>query len=130
MGDALHHHLFTDGGMDKAVRNLMSHWGKDHWGLGYSAGGTVLWKAAARGHAFSGIFCVSSTRLRNEGAIETPHHVFFGNKDPNKPASEWLSTVPKQYTLLNDAGHNYYLDAHSTATELTCKAMARQMSAL
>lgn len=127
VGEDLHHHLFTQGGMKTAIHNLKSNWEEGSWGLGYSAGGTALWGAAASGHAFTGIFCISSTRLRNEEAIDTPHQVFFGRQDQNIPTASWLSTIPKHYTLLENAGHTYYLDAESHAAALTCQAILRDM---
>lgn len=114
--------------MEKAVGSLKMRWEQGFWGLGYSAGGTALWRAAASGHDFAAIFCISSTRLRTEIAIDTPHRVFFGTKDQNRPKSSWLSTVPRHYRLLDDADHTYYLDPHSEAAVLTCQTIRRDMS--
>ncbi len=127
-GEALHYHLFAQGGMEQAVHNLKMKWEEGSWGLGYSAGGTALWRTAASGHDFAGIFCISSTRLRNEEAIDTSNQVFFGKQDQNIPTAGWLSTIPKQYTLLENAGHTYYLDAESHAAALTCQTILRDMS--
>jgi hypothetical protein len=48
-GEALHHYLFTAGGMDAAVAHLVSRGGGDVAGIGFSAGGTALWRAVAKG---------------------------------------------------------------------------------
>ncbi len=82
-------------------------------GLGYSAGGAAIWQAAAVGLSFTAIFCVSSTRLREQASITTPNHVFFGAEDQGKPSAEWLTSVPNRATVLDAVGHSYYLDAAS-----------------
>lgn len=130
LGEDLHHHLFTQGGMKTAVRNLMNNWEVGNWGLGYSAGGTALWQATASGHDFEGIFCVSSTRLRNEDKIDIPHHIFFGTEDQNRPAISWLYTVPQNFTLIEDVGHTYYLETESEAVNLTVQAIANKINTL
>ena len=123
-GEALHRHLFREGGMEVAVGTLEQTLSGDYVGLGYSAGGTALWRAAAAGCSFTALFCVSSTRLRDEAAIATPNHVFFGSKDQGKPSSPWLETIPDQFTVFDDVGHTYYLHpssaaAHETRTQIS-----------
>ena len=96
-GEALHRYLFQDRGMNKAVATLTEMMTKEKhcFGLGYSAGGTALWKAAAfQAVPLLGLFCVSSTRLRDETAIPVPAHVFFGSQDPGRPSLEWLRQCP------------------------------------
>ena len=118
-GEALHQHLFRHGGMDDVVRALKQNLRGDYLGLGYSAGGTALWRAAAAGCSFTALFCVSSTRLRDEAAIAAPNHVFFGSEDKGKPSSQWFATVPDQFTVFEDAGHTYYLHPSSDAAHET-----------
>jgi pimeloyl-ACP methyl ester carboxylesterase len=130
VGEDLHRHLFTQGGMTIAVHNLKSSWEQGNWGLGYSAGGTALWQTAASGHDFAGIFCISSTRLRNEDKIDIPHHVFFGAEDQNRPRASWLSAVPRKFTLMENAGHTYYLETEKDAVSLTAQAIADEINAL
>lgn len=79
-GETLHQHLFGDGGMDEAVSVLCQTLTGPCVGLGYSAGGTAIWRAAAAGFPFATIFCVSSTRLRDEVSIATPNHVFLAQR--------------------------------------------------
>lgn len=109
-GEALHQYLFTDGGLEKAANSMLSIAGKDSYGLGYSAGGTVLWKAVTEGLILKGLFCISSTRLRHQKCIATPNHVFFGAKDHGKPSDEWLIEVPERQTVFENCGHNFYHD--------------------
>jgi len=116
-GEALHQHLFHEGGMARAVRKLcdMPASQRSLIGLGYSAGGTALWKAAQAGVPLTGLICVSSTRLRDESAIGVPTQVFFGETDPGRPSEDWLVSVPDKATVLPNAAHAFYADADHPA---------------
>ena len=128
-GEELHRHLFDHGGMGDAVSALMQALDGDFFGLGYSAGGTAIWRAAAEGLPFTAIFCVSSTRLREEKPIATPNHVFFGMEDKNKPSPKWLSTIPSRVTVFQGVGHTYYLQPESDAGRKTCAQIVRDIKA-
>ncbi|WP_299423436.1 hypothetical protein [uncultured Shimia sp.] len=116
-GEALHHHLFQEDGMARAVRKLCDMMADQRplIGLGYSAGGTALWKAVHAGMPLSGLICVSSTRLRDETALSIPTQVYFGDGDPGCPSKDWLTTVPSAATLLPSAAHTFYADADHPA---------------
>lgn len=129
-GEALHRHLFVEGAFDKAVASLKERLTAGMYGLGYSAGGAAIWRAAAEGLPFAAIFCVSSTRLRNEAPITIPNHVFFGAEDPNKPSPNWLATVPDQATVFEKAGHSYYLQTASDAVHKTCGKISQEINGL
>ncbi|QDL91687.1 alpha/beta hydrolase [Paroceanicella profunda] len=126
-GEALHRHLFQEGGMGEVVHALRRKVEGCRIGIGYSAGGTAIWRAAAAGLPFEAIFCVSSTRLREEGAISTPNHVFFGAGDHGKPSAEWLSAVPGEATIFDAVGHAYYLDPASEAARATRAVIAERI---
>lgn len=116
-GEALHHHLFQERGMELAVqrlRTLITN-APPLIGLGYSAGGTALWKAVHAGTLLSGLICVSSTRLRDESALSIPTQVYFGDIDPGRPSKDWLSTVPTTAILLPSAAHAFYAEADQPA---------------
>ncbi|WP_283424058.1 hypothetical protein [Shimia sagamensis] len=112
-GENLHHYLFQAAGMAQAVTALSVHLsGQPRLiGLGYSAGGTALWKAAKAGGRLSGLVCVSSTRLRDETALSIPNQVYFGDKDLGRPSEDWLATVPNAAAVLPDAAHAFYAEA-------------------
>jgi len=100
------------------------------FGLGYSAGGVALWRADAKGLRLSGLFCVSSTRLREELAITIPNWVFFGETDPKKPSKQWLSQIPDKHTVFKEAGHDYYVDAVSEQQKFTFENLTADMANL
>ncbi len=127
-GEALHSCLFYDDGMDEVVRVLKQTLNGDCVGIGYSAGGTALWRAVVAGLSFASIFCISSTRLREEASISTPNQVFFGADDHGRPSSEWLSSVPDKFTIFENAGHTYYLAPTSEATNATYNKIAKSIN--
>jgi hypothetical protein len=129
-GEALHRHLFHFGGMDDAVGALKQTISEDAVGLGYSAGGTALWRASAAGCSFCSVFCISSTRLREELAIPSPNHVFFGAEDEGKPKSHWLETVPDQFTTFTGVGHGYYLQSTSKEVRRTTTQISEALKNL
>lgn len=127
-GELLHQHLFNNGGIEEAVKSLKCKIDCGYFGLGYSAGGTVLWRAAAQGVLLNGLYCVSSTRLRNESAVSVPNMVFFGALDQNIPPIDWLSKTPEQHIILQGASHSYYLDMGSDEVKETAALINHHMS--
>lgn len=129
-GEDLHRYLFEKSGMDDAVDALGRYLTSDCAALGYSAGGTALWRAAASGRSFRYLFCISSTRLRNETVISTPNHVFFGEGDSGKPSQSWLSKVAQNATVLAQVGHDYYQFLDSPAVLATCSLISKRLQNL
>lgn len=129
-GEALHRYLFRHSGMDEVVGSLKQTISEDAVGLGYSAGGTAIWRSAASGCSFNSVFCVSSTRLREELSISAPNHVFFGAEDQSKPNFRWLESVPDQFTVFDGIGHNYYLQSASEAVCQTVDQISKGMKYL
>ncbi|WP_166418190.1 dienelactone hydrolase family protein [Cochlodiniinecator piscidefendens] len=109
-GEGLHVHLFRENGMQRAVASLMERRLDGCIGMGYSAGGTVLWQAVGLGLRLDRLYCISSTRLRNEAAVSIPNHVFFGGNDPAKPTATWLGSIPLQSTVFPGLEHDFYRD--------------------
>ena len=112
-GEALHHHLFVKGAMRSAKAALQRYISENQplIGLGYSAGGTALWQAAADGAPLAALMCVSSTRLRDAAPLLLPNEVIFGALDTNRPSETWMQTVPESAVILPNAEHAFYVDA-------------------
>ena len=88
------HHQFVNGGIEKAVAQLI----KEEKGfvnvLGFSIGGLIAWKAGLSGLKIQKLFAISSTRLRYEnlkplGTIQ----LFYGENDNYKPDSNWFKNL-------------------------------------
>lgn len=129
-GEALHQYLFAEEGMRHVLRALVARVDQGSFGLGYSAGGTALWRAVHIGLPLQGLFCVSSTRLRHEAAISVPNHVFFGALDPGKPSAQWLSSTPDRHTVFEGCDHDYYVTAASKAARQTCASIEQDIARL
>ena len=123
-GASLHSFLTENDGFNEAANNLAQLAIKDCVGLGYSAGGTAIWRAITFGLELRSVYCVSSTRLRDEPSISVPNHVFFGEKDIKKPSNNWLSTVPHSATVFDGVDHDFYLERSSDAkSEIRAKLL-------
>ncbi|RKR09678.1 hypothetical protein C8C83_1325 [Flavobacterium sp. 90] len=104
------HAQFLNGGIDKAVETLLNLEKGKVLVLGFSIGGTIAWKAALKGLEVSNLFAVSSTRLRYE--TESPNcelKLYFGEKDSNKPHSQWYLDLNLNHEIIKDDNHQLYL---------------------
>lgn len=113
------HNQFLNGGIDKAVDNLLKLEKSKVAVLGFSIGGTIAWKASLKGLKISHLIAVSSTRLRYE--TESPNceiKLFFGENDPNKPKFEWFSDLKIPFQILKNQNHQLYLE--KTQLSLIC----------
>jgi hypothetical protein len=116
-GEALHHHLFSDGGMDAAAAHLATLGDGDVAGIGFSAGGTALWRAVAKGMALRALVCVSSTRLRQETSrLPIPAHTFWGGNDPNIPSETWRASMPTSSRIYEGLEHGFYQQPEAEAS--------------
>lgn len=110
------HNQFLNGGIDKAVQNLLQLETGKVIVLGFSIGGTIAWKASLKGLNTSHLFAVSSTRLRYE--TEVPNGIvrlYFGEKDPNKPNSQWFLDLNIENEILKGNNHQLYLTENNAA---------------
>ena len=122
-GEALHQHLFEQGGIETIVQNLLAYSDPDTLCIGYSAAGTALWRAVQAGMLMKGLFCISSTRLRELGPIFTETYAYFGSLDAANPNEKWLADIPANHMIFKNIGHSFY-----TETSLPTRN-ARQMIA-
>lgn len=103
------HRQFLDGGIDRAVSNLMLSEKSNITVLAFSIGGTIAWKASLEGLRTDRIFAVSSTRLRKE--TERPDCVvesFYGENDVYKPDNDWSLKLNIQSRIIKDEDHYLY----------------------
>ncbi|WP_156831957.1 alpha/beta hydrolase [Kaistella palustris] len=111
IGEAELHGQFTEGGISKAVENLVKLEVNASTILGFSIGGTVAWKSCLQGLSCRNIYAVSSTRLRKE--TEKPAVVtqlIYGENDPYKPDKKWYESMRLPETLIKGESHNFYRD--------------------
>ncbi|MBW4361937.1 alpha/beta hydrolase [Flavobacterium taihuense] len=108
------HSQFVNGGIEKAVENLLKAEKNEIDVLAFSIGGTIAWKAALKGLNVRSLFAVSSTRLRYEG--ETPNGSikgYYGENDTNKPNNDWFEKHSIDFEIIKNQEHDFY-------TEIDC----------
>jgi len=104
------HNQFLNGGIDKAVQNLLQLETGKLIVLGFSIGGTIAWNASLKGLNVTHLFAVSSTRLRYETEIpDSIVKLYFGEEDPNKPNPKWFLDLNIDNEILEDNSHQLYL---------------------
>lgn len=105
------HSQFVNGGIEKAVDNLLQKEKDQVIVLAFSIGGTIAWKAALNGLNAGSFFAVSSTRLRYEN--ETPKgriKLYFGKNDSNKPSQNWFQKHSIDFDIVKNKVHNFYTE--------------------
>lgn len=104
------HNQFLNGGIDRAVENLLKLEKEQTAILGFSIGGTIAWKAALSGLKVSHLIAVSSTRLRFETQIpDCKINLYFGKEDLNTPNPKWFSDLKISSHIFESHGHQLYL---------------------
>lgn len=110
------HNQFLNGGIDKAVDNLLELEKGKVAVLGFSIGGTIAWKAVLKGLKASHLTAVSSTRLRYETHFpDCKVKLYFAGNDKNKPDSRWFLDLDVSYEILEDEMHQLYRDSKNAA---------------
>ena len=118
------HNQFINGGIDKAVQNLLEVETGKVSVLGFSIGGTIAWKAALKGLDTDQLIAVSSTRLRFETEVPACKiKLYFGENDWNKPSSKWFLDLKIPNQILENENHQLYLEKKNVF--LICKEIIR-----
>ena len=103
------HNQFLNGGIEKAVSNLLNFEKEKVAVLGFSIGGTIAWKASLKGLKITELVAVSSTRLRFE--TEMPNckvKLYYGEKDLNKPNEVWFLDLKISNQTIENRDHLLY----------------------
>lgn len=105
------HSQFVNGGIEKAVANLLKAEKNQIDVLAFSIGGTIAWKSALKGLNVRRLFAVSSTRLRYEN--EMPNGIikgYYGENDNNKPSKNWFEKYSINFDIIKNKEHNFYTE--------------------
>ena len=105
------HSQFVNGGIEKAVANLLKAEKNEIDVLAFSIGGTIAWKSALKGLNVRRLFAVSSTRLRYEneipnGAIKS----YYGENDSNTPSDDWFEKYSIDFEIIKNKEHSFYTE--------------------
>lgn len=103
------HSQFVNGGIEKAVSNLLKAEKNQVDILAFSIGGTISCKAALKGLNVRSLFAVSSTRLRYENEIPNGEiKLYYGENDNNKPANNWFEKHSIDFEIIKNKEHDLY----------------------
>ncbi|KAF2079589.1 dienelactone hydrolase family protein [Flavobacterium sharifuzzamanii] len=103
------HNQFLNGGIEKAVNNLLNFEKEKVAILGFSIGGTIAWKASLRGLQITQLVAVSSIRLRFETEIPSCKvKLYYGEKDLNKPNMQWFLDLKISNEIIENQDHILY----------------------
>jgi dienelactone hydrolase len=103
------HSQFINGGIEKAVANLLKAEKNEIDVLGFSIGGTVAWKSALKELNVRRLFAVSSTRLRYENEISNGAvKLYYGENDNNKPSNDWFEKHSMDFEIVKNMEHSFY----------------------
>ena len=120
------HRQFIDGGIERAVQNLLALEKSEVHILAFSIGGTIAWKYGLHSGLIQSLTCVSSTRLRYEtqkpsGCIK----VYFGEEDTYRPADQWLQSMTDEFTILPKKTHTLYQE--QTFSSMLCNQFLKSL---
>lgn len=105
------HEQFVNGGIERAVANLLLSEKEKINILAFSVGGTIAWKAALKGLNVENLFAVSSARLRYENEIpNSTIKLYFGENDNNKPTDDWFEKISVDFEIIKNREHHFYTE--------------------
>ncbi|MBF8456270.1 alpha/beta hydrolase [Kaistella sp. G5-32] len=120
------HHQFVNGGIEKAVENLLKKEKENIIILGFSIGGLIAWKAGNSGLKMQNLFAISSTRLRYE-TLKPPTKIelIYGEDDAYKPKTEWFEKLEINMNILAREDHELY--KKKEIAEVICKVIIQKV---
>ena len=105
------HSQFVNGGIEKAVKNLLNTEKNQIDVLAFSIGGTIACKASLKGLNVRNLFVVSSTRLRYENEIPNGTiKLYYGENDSNKPDNNWFEKHSIDFEIIKNKEHDFYTE--------------------
>ncbi len=102
---------FADGGLERAVRNLLSKEKKAAHYLAFCAGGTVVWNAVKRGLPARSVYAVSPRDLHREAqGLKCPVKTVYGEYMEDKPSKKWADLTGTAMEVIPRFGQEMYSD--------------------
>ncbi len=102
---------FEKGGLDRAVRNLLSREEEPAHYLTFCAGGTVVWNAAQSGLPVKSLYAVSPLHLHRESEMpECQVTLVYGEYMNNRPSRDWALKVGTPMEVIPRFGQELYSD--------------------
>jgi len=102
---------FDNGGLERAVRNLMARETTPSHYLAFCAGGTVVWNAAKEGLPVKSLYAVSPLHLHRESEIpDCQVNLVFGEYMDNRPSEDWAAKLGAPMEIIPRFGREMYSD--------------------
>ncbi len=103
------HNQFVNGGIERAVKELVKIEKNSVNILAFSIGGTIAWKFGIKSNKIDSLICLSSTRLRYESIKPKGKiNLYFGSKDNFAPSLKWYVDMSLDYHDIKNRGHHFY----------------------
>lgn len=119
------HQQFVNGGIEKAIENLLKNYPQEVDILTFSIGGTIAWKANLAGLKVRNFYAISTTRLRYE--TEKPNSqitLVYGELDAYRPQPDWFKKLGiSGYNIIKNEGHELY--QKQTVIQQICKILLK-----
>ena len=104
------HQQFMNGGVDRAIKNLLKKETDIINILGFSIGGYIAWKSALEGLKVENITAISSTRLRYENIKpKCKIDLIYSENDKFKPEYDWYIRLELKEKIYYDEVHDFYV---------------------
>lgn len=103
------HTQFLEGGIEKAVINLLKEENDEIIALGFSIGGLIAWRAALAGLKIQYMCLLSSSRLRYE--TEMPNcsmDLYYAEFDDFQPSGNWFQAHEIKRNIIKNEKHEFY----------------------
>ncbi len=108
---------FIEVGIDEVVKYLSKSNSEYDVLIGFSMGGTILWKYKKNINSSSDLICISSTRLRFENSTPRGRNLLlFGDLDMKLPSPDWLKTHKKDIKILSGKDHDFFKEVRNIET--------------
>jgi hypothetical protein len=103
---------FIEKGMKEAVKSLSISSTEYDVLIGFSLGGTILWKYKINSNCSQDLICISSTRLRLEKTIPKGKNLLiFGDLDESKPSIEWFNSHNLDTEIIKEKSHDLFKES-------------------
>lgn len=125
---------FEKGGMERAVKNLLSKENEDSHYLTFCVGGTIAWHAALKGLPVRSIYSVSPILLHREEKMPgCPVTLVYGEYAKNRPSREWAIRMGATMEIIPRFGQECYSDEkiiQKVSKDLLSEALKNQFQRL
>jgi len=125
---------FDNGGLERAVRNLMAKESTPGHYLTFCAGGTVVWNAAKEGLPVESLYAVSPLNMHRETDVpDCQLTLVYGEYMDNRPSKDWALNMGAPMEIIPRFGREMYSDEkiiQKVCKDLLDEALRKQYQGL